>query len=142
MPRLNASQQITTYQLEDGRILLLRQIYAIVSDGYDDRPETEKDIWNMRKMGMVTNLTGGDRYLNFTSIVQPWLRRIAKIFLEYNTALRSASDCQAKLLALRTFSLFLGKAFPAIQASHIDRAVILQYLSFLRDCNMSVTWRR
>ncbi|GLV61166.1 hypothetical protein KDH_79820 [Dictyobacter sp. S3.2.2.5] len=56
-PFLRANQEYIRYQSEDRHILLLHQIYNILCEAYDDRPDTEKDIWDMRKMGYAVNLT-------------------------------------------------------------------------------------
>src|SRR2546426_4901299 len=50
--RLRANQQYQEYETEDKRICLFRQLYKIITAGYDTRAETDKDIWDMRKLGV------------------------------------------------------------------------------------------
>ncbi len=102
-------------------------IYRTLIDAYDDRPETDKEIWDLRKLGISLNLSQSTHQLNFTVITQPWLRSLAKRYLKYNLAIRSAGDCVSKLTAIRQFSQFLASEAPHAQASDLDRALMLQY---------------
>jgi integrase len=130
--RLRASQHYQEYETEDKRICLFRQLYKIITAGYDDREETDKDIWDMRKLGVSVQLTGTHFYLNFTAIEQPWLRHLAKDYLKYNLAIRSAGDCSRKLGAIRDFSRFLAGHAPSTQLSDIDRSLMVAYLHALQ----------
>lgn len=138
---LTASQTYTSYPKEDRRILLLRVVYRTLVDAYDDRPETDKEIWDLRKLGISLNLSQSTHQLNFTVITQPWLRSLAKLYLKYNLAIRSAGDCVSKLTAIRQFSQFLASEAPHAQASNLDRALILQYLSFLQVQPLAIATR-
>lgn len=129
---LRANQQYQTYETEDRRICLLRQLYRTLVDAYDDRAETEKDLWDLRKLGVAVNLTGSNFHLNFTSILQPWLRSLAKEFFKYNLAIHSAGDCFSKLGAIRTFSHFLAEQAPHAQAADLDRALLLTYIHVIQ----------
>jgi integrase len=130
------------YELEDLRLLLLRQLYKIIADAYDDREETDKDVWDMRKMGVSVNLTlSGGFHLDFTSITQPWLRQLAKEFMKYNVAVNSAGDCYAKLGALNTFSQFLAHQAPLCRITDMNRALMLKYISFLREQQRTIPRR-
>ena len=136
--RLRANQQYQEYETEDRRLCLLRHLYTIVAAAYDDRAETDKDIWDLRKLGVSVNLTSTHYFLNFTAIEQPWLRRLAQEYLKYNLAVRSAGDCGLKLGAIRDFSRFLTHSAPETQISAIDRALIVTYLHFLRTQKKTV----
>jgi integrase len=129
---LRANQQYRHYETEDRRICLFRQLYRIVADAYDEREETDKGIWDLRKLGLAVNLTGSNFHLNFTSILQPWLRDITKEFMKYNMAIHSAGDCFSKIGAVRAFSHFLAHHAPHCQVSDIDRSLILAYLHEVR----------
>jgi integrase len=130
--RLRATQHYQEYETEDRRICLLRNLYQVIAAGYDDREETDKDIWDMRKLGVAVNLTSTHYYLNFTAIEQPWLRHLAKEYLKYNLAVRSPGDCGLKLGALRDFSRFLTAHAPNAQMADIDRSLIVTYLHALQ----------
>jgi hypothetical protein len=118
--RLNGRQEYVDYSCEDGSTLLLRQLYDIIQEAYGDQPETEKDIWDMRKMGLSVNLSGGHYMLNFTLIPQPWLRCLAKAFMKYATAVHSAGNCNCVLKSIVTFSRFLSQLYPEYQAADIN----------------------
>jgi integrase len=129
---LHATQQYYQHVGEDRRICLLRNLYNVIAEAYDDREETDKEIWDMRKLGLVVNPTGTNFHLNFTSIEQPWLRALAKDFMKYHMAVRSPNDCCGKLGAIRAFSQFLTQYAPHCQLAEIDRSLILAYLHFLQ----------
>lgn len=129
--RLRADQHYYEYDSEDKRICLLRKLYKIITAGYDERAEMDKDIWDMRKLGVAVQLTGTHYYLNFTAIEQPWLRQLAKDYLKYNLAVRSAGDSGRKLEALRDFSRFLWNYAPGAQLVDINRSLMIAYLHAL-----------
>ncbi len=130
------------YVTEDRRIYLFRTIYHTLVEAYDDREKTEKDVWDLQTFGVPLNLSQAGHKLNFTLIGQPWLRTLAKRYLEYNLSLHSASDTQRKLTALQHFSSFLAREAPQVGITDLDRALLLRYLSFLRDQHLaSATWR-
>jgi len=139
---LSASQVYVEYIAEDKRILLLRQLFIIIREAYDDRPEVERDNWDMRKMGLEVNLVGGVRWLNFSYITQPWLRCLAKKYMEYNIAVNSPGDCYVKLRCIQKFSEFLIERDPEafLLASDVNRLLIVQYIGFLREKNISDRW--
>ncbi len=130
------------YVTEDRRIYLFRTMYHTLVEAYDDREQTEKDVWDLQTFGVSLNLSQAGHKLNFTLIGQSWLRTLAKRYLEYNLSLYSASDTQRKLTALQHFSYFLAQEAPQASVADLDRALILRYLSVLREQHLaSVTWR-
>jgi integrase/recombinase XerD len=139
---LTAAQAVVGYSLDDNCIGLFRQLYKIIEDNYDDRPETEKDLWDLQKMGLRINPTESERFLNFTPVTQPWFRQLAKQFLTYRTSLRSAADCRAKLQAIRSFSAFLLGYRRMHQASQIDRKCIVDFIGYLQAHKTSEQRRR
>jgi len=139
--RLTAKQEYVENNGDDPRIYFFRSIYCHISDAYDDRPETEKDLWDMRKIGLSIDLTQSHFSLNFTLIVQPWLRSLTKAFMIYRIAVYSAGDCMAKLVAIRHFSRFLTECNPNARASDINRTLIIAYIAFLRDTALTASTR-
>ena len=138
---LTASQTYTTYPKEDRRIILFRVVYRTLADAYDDRPETDKEVWDLRKLGLSLNLSQSTHRLNFTVITQPWLRMLAQRYLKYNLAIHSVGDCVSKLTAIRQFSQFLTQAAPQSEASMLDRALMLRYLGFLQEQKLAAATR-
>jgi integrase/recombinase XerD len=134
---LRASQAYVEYVFEDRRLGIFRHLYHVIANAYDDREETEKECWDMRKLGLSVNLTGTNFLLNFTAIAQPWLRQLAKAFMKYTMAIHSPGDCFQKLVGLRHFSRFLAQCAPTCRAQDIDRALIVRYISALVEQNTS-----
>ncbi len=134
---LSARQEYTEGFLEDPRILLFRQIYKIIEDTYFERPEMEKDDWDLRKMGLALNLSAHHYHLNFTRISQPWLRQLAKDFMKYCIGVHSPGDCFVKLGVITGFSQFLLRCHPHMHISGINRALMVQYISFLVEQRLS-----
>jgi len=139
---LTAAQAYAEYIGEDPRILTFRQLYSHIQAAYDDRPELEKDIWDLRTLGLAVNLTSSHFKLNFTLISQPWLREMTKTYMKYAIALRSPGDCLIKLQATRCFSQFLAQQYPVACISDIDRPMVAKFVSFLRTCDLSDRRRR
>jgi len=139
---LTAAQEYQPYVCDDARIRLFRQIYMRVAEGYDDRAETEKDRWDLRALGITRDFPKSDHALSFTRIVQPWLRDLAKRFMQYNIAVHSVADCQNKMNALNHFSRFLVARHPWAQIDSLDRALFVDYLATLRGCALGTETRR
>jgi integrase/recombinase XerD len=139
--RLYASQTYATNTFEDRRISHFRVLYHIIADAYDDQPEMEKEIWDLRKLNLPLNLSQSSFYLNFTLISQPWLRALAKTYMKYNIAIYSAGDCKSKLTVINCFSRFLAVSAPQAQAKDIDQMVILNFSRFLQEQHFSARGR-
>ena len=134
---LLASQELKEFARTDRRMWFFRSLYRVISDAYDDRSETEKDIWDMRRMGLAINPSTSQYTLNFTKITQPWLRQLAKRYLQYNTSVNSPGDCYQKLDLLHSFSRFVAERYPLQGPIGIDRACILDYITYLRESGAS-----
>lgn len=104
--------------------------------------EYDKDIWDLRNLGIEGNQSRSDYKMNFTRILQPWLRYAAKKYIKYSLALYSVGTAYNKLHALKQFSSFLNDCTPSILASDINRSVIVEYLSYLSSNGLSVNARR
>jgi len=139
---LRSTQEYVEHIGEDPRILLFRQLYMQIQDTYDDRLVLEKDIWDLRIMGLAVNLADCHFKLNFTLISQLWLRDLSKTYMKYAISVRSAGDCFIKLQAIRCFSQFLAQQYSTACISDINRPMIVKFASFLRACDMSDRWRR
>jgi integrase/recombinase XerD len=141
--QLRSTQNFVVQTREDRRITLLRVLYKTIQDAYDDRVETAKDIWDVRKLGVTPNPTESDARLNFTSISQPWLRQLAKKFLEYDLALHpSGTGNNTRLDAIKHFSRFLAEQHPTLQVSGINRALLVSFLSYVRNLSLAQETKR
>lgn len=138
---LNAAQTYQQYSGEDRHIRLFKRIYSILLEAYDTRQETEKDIWDLRKLGVDLNLSTANYILNFTSIKQLWLCELSKRCLAYNLTIHSAGDTQKKLNAIICFSRFLAQEAPHTQIADLNQELILHYLVFLQAQNLAQSTR-
>jgi integrase len=125
---------------ENETIRWFRQMYKIVASAYDDRQEVEKEIWDLHKMGLEVNMASTTHRLNFTHISQPWLRDLAKEYMRYNIAVHSPGDCIGKLTAINAFSSFLTQYHPHLSTSGLDRSLMVEYIGYLRDRQVSDSW--
>lgn len=98
----------------------------------DEQNEYEKDIWDVRKLGIPYNTAiSRQRYtINFTCIQQPWFRRIVKEYVYYRIQNRTIASVIEDLKALRLFSEFIQEQNIEGMNS-IDRDLIERYFMFL-----------
>lgn len=125
--RILKDQQVIRYEKYHSSVYSLHVIYQFLFDFYDTRPEFEKDIWSLRKMGM--RHYKNDK-LNFTGIHQCWLRQIVKKYISYRLAINTVNCCGI-LTYLGKFSNFLLEFHPNISAEKIDRTIIIGYMKYL-----------
>lgn len=128
---LTKNYQQTTKIRESEHFTFLREIYKIIVEFYDVRPELEKDIWKLNKLGISTTPIKHCDTLNFTGISQLWLRNIIKKYLFYCLSTHAISSATSTLSYLTTFSTYLFQQHPNINASQIDRSIIIGYLAYL-----------
>jgi integrase/recombinase XerD len=138
---VNAQQILVYHQDRENEIVRwFRQMYKIVADAYDDRPEIEKEVWDLHKMGLEMNLANTTHRLNFTLISQLWLRDLVKEYMRYNLAVHSPGDCISKMIAMNAFSHFLAQNHPHLGVAGLDRALMVEYIGYLRDRQVSESW--
>jgi hypothetical protein len=98
---------------------------------YDDRPEYEKDVWDLQRMAIPVSLSLSNTTLNFRLIRQFWLRKAVKAYLRYCLAICAESTCRTRLQALTRFSEFLARKRPKATAKAITRRLLVEYLGYL-----------
>jgi len=140
--KLRASHE--TYQIvqDDMCIYLFNRIYDIIASVYDDREEYDKDIWDVRKLGLPFNASKSNYKVNFTRIEQPWLRQLTKRFMRYWVTVHSTSDCRGKVLAVALFSQFLTLHHPSFEPSLLDRPLIVEFLAHLSPTNRAAKTKK
>lgn len=97
----------------------------------DPISEDEKDIWDLRCLGVELPPASSKYKLNFENILQPWLRQAAKPFIRYILSINSAAEAYNKLMSLKRFSRFLQENYPSINPQDINRTIILEWLGYL-----------
>jgi len=139
---IDKSQTIRLYQAEDSRLSTFRGIYRVVLDRRETRPEYEKDIWDVRKMGNIPSPAQSSHRVDFTKISQPWLRQAAKHYMRLRLPTSALSTCLWALNTLNTFSAFLRQLPRSVQPFEIDRALITEYLAYLAMAQPGVRTRQ
>lgn len=133
-----------TYLFEDGcskltvkgYVQLYNRIHAFFLDWYDERSETEKDIWNVRKLGIDYNQsTCNDCTLNFNSVptvfrdlVKKYIknRLLIQESLSWGSAIQNTSK-------LQVFFKFIHEKYPSwLSLNQLSRIDIEQFIEFLR----------
>jgi integrase/recombinase XerD len=129
--RMDREQRPRVTSRDSPYISTLRQVYSILESAYDDRPEFEKDVWNLRRMSVPISLSLSNSTLSFHGIQQPWMRRTVKDYIRYCLPIYAEGTCRTRLQSLTCFSEFLAKERPKATAKTITRKLLMEYLSYL-----------
>lgn len=139
---LDANQQIRTYPKEHMSIYILHQIIKVITEIYDNTSEFDKDIWDIRRLGLPFNNTIGCYTLSFASIKQSWLKELSKKFLRNHLARFSFSNAANKLSGLKQFSKFLSKKNPTLELQNMDQSIFSEFSIYLTDQELSYGTRQ
>ena len=131
VPRMDREQRLKITSRDSPYIGLLRQVYCTLEAAYDNRPEHEKDVWNLQKLSVPTNLSLSNLTLSFHYICQLWLRRAVKEYIRYSLTIYAEGTCRTRLQSLTSFSKFLAQTRPRVSATCITRKLMLEYMSYL-----------
>jgi len=129
--RMDGEQHPRVTSRDSQYISTLRQLYSILESAYDDRPEYEKDIWNLQRIAVPTSLSLSNITLSFHRIRQSWLRKTVKEYIRYCLPIYAEGTCRTRLQSLTCFSEFLLQERPQGTAKSITRKLVLAYLSYL-----------
>jgi integrase/recombinase XerD len=129
--RMDREQRPCVTSRDSHYISTLRQVHSILENAYDDRPEHEKDVWNLRRMAIPTSLSLSNVTLSFHRIRQPWLRKTVKAYIRYCLPIYAEGTCRTRLQSLTCFSEFLMQERPRGTAKAITRKLLIEYLSYL-----------
>jgi integrase len=129
--RMNREQHPCVTARDSHYISTLRQLYSIMESAYDDRPEHEKDVWDLQRMAVPISLSLSNVTLSFHRIRQPWLRKPVKAYIRYCLTICAEGTCRTRLQSLTCFSEFLMQERPKGTAKAITRKLLLEYLSYL-----------
>ncbi len=142
LERPDKTQELKTYSSQDKTIICFRQIYKTIADAYDEREEYDKEVWDLRKLGIEIDSSRSEYHLNFENITPAWLLQTVKKFIRYNLSISSPKECINKLAALRDFSTFIAHYHPRLSPKEVDRPLILEYLSQLAVTGLSPATRQ
>lgn len=129
--RMDREQRLQITPRDSPYIGVFRQIYSTLETAYDSRPEHQKDVWNLQRLSVPTNLSLSNLTLSFHCIRQLWLRRAVKDYIRYSLTIYAEGTCRTRLQSLTCFSKFLAQARRKASASSITRKLMLEYMSYL-----------
>ena len=101
----------------------------------DNRAEKEKDIWDVRNLGVpFSTLPSRPRYtINYTKIQQRWLRQQIKDYNFYRVQHREMATVLDDMKAFNLFSAFLKAKYKNLTSlSELDRNIVEDYIAFVR----------
>ncbi|MFL6561455.1 MAG: tyrosine-type recombinase/integrase, partial [Bacillus sp. (in: firmicutes)] len=121
-------------------IQLYNRIYSFLDDWYDGRSETEKDIWNVRNLGIDYNKSSAtDCTINFSSIPSPF-RNLVKRYIKNRVLLQESlswGSAVQNIAKLPVFFNFINKKYPHWDSlEQISRNDIEEFIQHLRTTSM------
>ena len=113
--------------------VVFNQLYSFFVNFYDTREETEKDIWDVRKIpGTRMTENKSDYLLDFTKIPIPF-RSLAKRYLKFRITIISYGQGRTDLMSLRLFLGFLHEGYVSWNdLKKLDRKDMETYLYWFR----------
>ncbi|AUM94643.1 TPA: tyrosine-type recombinase/integrase [Clostridium botulinum] len=140
--RIDANQNKRISIGVDPTISVLRQIYRTIVDVYDERTGYDRDVWDLRELGIEVDKSRSAYKLNFSKITQSWLNKAAKKFMAYNLTINSPAHCMYHIQGLNYFSAFIKEKYPQITPLEINRKIILNYLYYLYNTDLAKTTKQ
>lgn len=144
IPFDKAQIQLRTFLIDEGikvdrkyvtnfNQIVFNQLHSFFVSYYDTREETQKDIWDVRKIpGTRITENIGDSLLNFTRIPIPF-RSLSKRYLAFRITFVSYSQGRSDLTSLRLFLGFLHERHLSWNdLRDLTRKDIEAYLSWYR----------
>jgi integrase len=132
-----APDGVKAYIREDVTLRLFRQLYGMVAEELDPRDEYDKEVWNLRRLGIAGRASATINYLNFTHIGQPWLKEAIKRYCQYTLVRGAPSSCHEWIVVANQFSRYLAEAYPHLNAGELRREVMLRFAPFLERAGYS-----
>ena len=139
--RLSHTQHLQVYTSTDPTLVWFRQLYLLLRDAADTRPEYEKDRWDIRKLGLVVNASASEYKITFTQIRQPWLYSAAKRYSHYRLAIITPSTCRKEVEVISAFSAFLAQVAPDLAPGALDRRLLVTYIGHLATSGLAPATR-
>jgi integrase len=123
-----------------GYVQLYNRIYSFIYDLYDERSETEKDIWNVRKLGIDYNKSSAtDCTLNFNSIPSSF-KNLAKRYIKNRLLLQESlswGSAIQNIAKLPVFFNFIHEKYPKWDSlEQLNRNDIEEFIQHLRTTPM------
>lgn len=121
-------------------IQLYNRIYSFLFDSFDERSETEKDIWNVRKLGIDYNKSSAtDCTLNFNTVPSPF-RALIKRYIKNRVLLQESlswGSAIQNIAKLPVFFNFIHNKYPKWDGlKELNRNDIEEFLQHLKATPM------
>lgn len=121
-------------------IQLYNRIYSFLFDSFDERSETEKDIWNVRKLGIDYNKSSAtDCTLNFNTVPSPF-RALIKRYIKNRVLLQESlswGSAIQNIAKLPVFFNFIHNKYPTWDGlKELNRNDIEEFLQHLKATPM------
>ncbi len=120
-------------QEEAGPIKYLRLLLKFLQPE-DNRPEWEKDIWNLENLGFEVRQNPIDiiKTVKFTGIKQETIREEIKRASYIRIKYLSVGSLQGEIRAARHFAEFLAEKYPEMKSfGEVERLMIEEYLTYI-----------
>ena len=137
----SAPGRVREYVNDDVSVRVFRQLYRMVAEELDPRNEYDKDVWNLRRLGMSGRASVPITYLRFTRLKQPWLKDAIKRYCRYTLSRGAVSSCLEWIGVAANFSEYLSESYPQITGSGINRDILIGFIIFLERRGFSPNGR-
>lgn len=123
-----------------GYVQLYNRIYSFLFDWFDERSETEKDIWNVRKLGIDYNKSSAtDCTLNFNIVPSPF-RALIKRYIKNRVLLQESlswGSAIQNIAKLPVFFNFIHNKYPKWDGlKELNRNDIEEFIQHLKATPM------
>ena len=114
-------------------------LYDFFSNYYDERPEHQNDKWNIKRQGILYNMSRRDKFLNFTSIKFPF-RELVKKYVNQTLLIHQQitfATAQNILKKMYLFFDFIVETYPKwMDLQNLQRQDIEDFLFYVRNREM------
>ncbi len=100
------------------------------------------DKWDIKNLGVTSRGSERHKTIDFTDIKQAWLKDITKKYIRIVAINGSIDKIQQSLSSLKLFSLFIQEKFSHISVTDITRALIEEYLFYIKNSDLKPTTRQ
>ncbi|WP_017815164.1 tyrosine-type recombinase/integrase [Paenibacillus shenyangensis] len=118
---------------------IAEKLYVFLQGYYDDRPEHEKDMWQLDKLGLPYNMSRRETRINFTSILPPYRDLVKKYFYHVLLLQRQITVATA-LNILKKVYLFFNFIYDRhpdwTDLKHLQRSDIEAFLAYVWTVDM------
>ena len=132
---VNGPGYVGTSQL----ITYFEKFLTYLKSSKDERPENEKDIWELERLGLDIQLNPikNCRLIDFKGIIQKAIREETKKGIYMHLKSEAVYTITQEMTIMRRLSRFLNQKYPQITScKDIDREVIESFLAYLNTENL------